>query len=70
MYISNLGYAVFMKRVHEGHNGARALRLKLNVLAILRPTVNFFSLKLTKKFMVSFFLSTTGVTLTAFKPES
>ena len=67
MYISNLGYAVFMKRVHEGHNGARALRLKLNVLAILRSTVNFFSLKLT---MVSFFLSTTGVTLTAFKPES
>ena len=70
MYISNLGYAVFMKRVHEGHNGTRALRLKLNVLAILRPTVNFFSLKLTKTFMVSLFLSTTGVTLTAFKPES
>ena len=49
MYISNLGYAVFIKRVHEGHNGARALRLKLNVLAILRPTVNFFLLKLKKK---------------------
>ena len=59
-----------MKRVHEGHNSARALHLTLNVLAILRPTVNLFSLKLTKKFMVSFFLSTTGVTLTAFKPES
>ena len=70
MYIGNLGYAVFMKRVHEGHNGARALRLKLNVLAILRPTVNFFSLTLTKKKVVSFFLSTTSVTLTAFKPES
>ena len=56
MYISNLGYAVFMKRVHEGHNGARALRLKLNVLAIIRPTVNFFSLKLTKKKWLVFFI--------------
>ena len=43
------------KNPKEGLNGVVALRLTAKILALLRLSVNFFQLRLTKKLKINFF---------------